>query len=147
MFASFYHLFQPLVFSDLIEEISRGKKWSSSANGSWVPSTGGTKSVDRISVIFHVLLIEQLFIKCPPDPHAKYSLFAIRQSCLSVLASDSTHISSAEGGVRVIAWLAGHSGACLSLHLPLTERVSSLTFSIFYPASSSLVHVLPLKRW
>ena len=62
-----------------------------------------------------------------------------------VQASDNTHISSAEGEAGVVAWIEGHSGACLSLHLPSAERVSLPTSSVFYPASSSTVPVLPLE--
>ena len=45
---------------------------------------------------------------------------------------DSTDISYAEDEVEVITSLAGCPGACLSLHLPLTERVYFLTSFVSY---------------
>ena len=90
------------------------------------------------------------------DIHSSNDLRTRTQTIISKLsdgcvvsgrASNSTHISYVEGKVGVVSWLAGYPGACMSLHLPSTERVSLLTSSVFYPDLSSPVPVLLLERW
>ena len=62
-------------------------------------------------------------------------------------ALDITHKSYAEDEVGVVTWLMGYPRACLSLHLPLTERVTLPTLSASHPDLSSPVPILPLGRW
>ena len=64
----------------------------------------------------------------------------------SVRASDNTHISFAEGEVGVIALLVGYPWVWLSLYLPSTERVASLTSLASHPDASFPIPALPHER-
>ena len=62
----------------------------------------------------------------------------------SVRASDNMNISSIEGEVRVFAWLAGYSGAYMSLYPQSIERITLPTSSLYHDYSFP-VTVLPLE--
>ena len=130
----------------LIDDILRGRNGVFLSIGPKSLLTGGTRSVSWIGVVFPILLNEQFLIKWPSYHMLSIPCLPFSNHACIVRTSDNTYISFAEGEVRVIALLAGYPGVWLSLHLPSTERVSSLTSFASHPDASFSIPVLPHER-
>ena len=102
--------------------------------------------LDRCSVLCLLKWTVTLQLIFEPLHKTKFIFFLTVELYVPVLQKVPTY-HMLRTRLEWLLWLSRYPGACLSLHLPSTERVSLLSSSTSHPDLSSLVPILPLEWW
>ena len=124
-----------------------GRKWSSLANGFWVPHCGGAGSTSRTGAIFPTLLNGQSLIAWLRSHRLSIVRKPFDSLSYNVQACGKNCIWSEEEKIRIVVWLSGHWWVWLCVLHSSTERVSLLTCSTPGSRFSSLVLILLHGQW